>query len=331
MKPSLSNQIFGHVTQRESLARLFTKDRLPSTLLFSGPEGIGKQLVAKELARTLLCKNPVIYGGCGNCSSCSLIESSNHPDFFTVASSDKEIWGTEGIKSLLHSLSLTSFAGTGRVIIFDDAEDLHTASANALLKSLEEPRPRTWFIIVTSNASKLPSTIRSRSQSWFFNALSEEDTDKAVTQLNLKFNDGEFTKADLRILASGSPGSTSRFLKYGELWLVIKKLLHDVYDGDVHEAAKGAPKLSKDKEALPLVLVFMRAVARDAMLRAGDSLKNDQRWATCVMNSVSAERLIFERNLSAQTTLLTLLMNLAPNRHSNKAPRGNLLDEIALP
>ncbi len=314
--PLPAHPAIGHKTVRDSLVRLVKKDRLPSTILFAGISGIGKRQIALGLAKTILCEEPSTkktYGGCGQCPTCKVVASGNFPDLYRIECSDKETWGVDGIKDLLYSLNLTSFSGRGRVIIFNDAEFLQAASANSLLKSLEEPRSNTWFILVTSNPGKLPLTIVSRSQVWNFNPLSDEETRQVLQEggfeLSKKLSEENKLPLDeLVVLADGAPGSIGEIQAHGETWSEFRETIQAIYKGDVQFAVQFANTLSKDKENLPSALKLLRIALRIEMR----TNPNQPRWAIALSNIIAADRCIFERNLAPATVLSVALLSLTP-------------------
>src|ERR1700722_3470118 len=133
------DKIIGHEAQVESLRNVLrTNKDLPSrALLFSGPSGIGKKLVALGWAQGLLCKEEV--KPCGKCSSCLRIENGNHPAILRVALTEGATIKIEQIRDVQNFVSLQSFEGRGKVILIDDAQLMTPQASNSLLKTLEEP------------------------------------------------------------------------------------------------------------------------------------------------------------------------------------------------
>lgn len=158
---------FRHATQQ---------GRLGSSFLFAGPEGVGKRTFALRLAQSLLCqsRSEEVLEACGSCPSCVQVAAGTHPDLEILSRppdkafiplelliGDKEHRMQEG---LCHNLSLRPFMGGRKIAIIDDADYLNPEGANCLLKTLEEPPPRSVLILIgTSPARQLP-TIRSRCQ-----------------------------------------------------------------------------------------------------------------------------------------------------------------------
>jgi DNA polymerase III subunit delta' len=152
--------------------------RLPHALLLRGRGGIGKTLFARAFAQRLLCEERLEAQdvACGRCAACNWFVQGNHPDFRQIepeALSGAEVEGErkpskqiriEQIRELQDFLGVGSHRGGLRVVVIRPAEAMNTATANALLKSLEEPPPETLFLLVASNPARLLPTIRSRCQ-----------------------------------------------------------------------------------------------------------------------------------------------------------------------
>ncbi len=147
--------------------------RLPHALLLHGPAGIGKRELALELARWLLCQTPSAAGACGECPSCQWFEQGGHPDFRLIepaAESEPAEEGKKGgrrisveqVREVVEFLTLTSHQGGWRAVVLQPAESLGMAAANALLKTLEEPPPKTIFLLVSHQPRRLLPTILSR-------------------------------------------------------------------------------------------------------------------------------------------------------------------------
>ena len=140
--------------------------RLSHALLFAGPAGTGKSLLARQLAHSLLCSRPDESGlACGKCRECRLLEAGTHPDFHLVAPEEESRnIRIDAIRRLQEESALVVGEGRSRVFLLDPAETMGTAAANALLKTLEEPSPGVYLLLVTSRPEQLPITIRSRCQ-----------------------------------------------------------------------------------------------------------------------------------------------------------------------
>lgn len=169
------NEVFGVLAGRTA--------QLPHALLLQGRAGIGKTVFARTFAAWLLCEGArTEAGACGACEACRWFEQGNHPDFRQV---EPEFLGTasgaeegaerskdpskqikiEQVRDLQRFLAVGTHRAGRRIALVRPAEAMNVATANALLKSLEEPPPNTLFLLVSSQPARLLPTVRSRCQS----------------------------------------------------------------------------------------------------------------------------------------------------------------------
>jgi hypothetical protein len=234
------------------LQRSLAAGRLASTWIFAGPLGVGKYTLAMELARTVMCDSPVKEkkGGripqlgadfvltlpCGICESCRAMASGGHPDLHIITRQliryhDKtgkskgttlsidvirgEITGdqAEGKEA---KIAKRAFRGRGKFFIIDEADLMEGQAQNALLKTLEEPPPETYLVLVTTSPGELLSTIRSRAQLVEFGELPDAVMVPALAEAGL-------APADAALLGRLARGSLGRALKWIEDMRVIEK------------------------------------------------------------------------------------------------------------
>lgn len=168
--------ILGHQEIIKKLVESFENGKPGQTYLFVGPAGIGKKLTAMGLAQALLC--PKSPRGCGICPSCFRATQGNHEGLKVLIPNGPNI-KLEQAKEVLEFLSLKSLSGN-RVIIIDQAQLLNAQSANALLKTLEEPPEGTFFFLIAPSVAGIMATIRSRSRVVQFKPLKMEELGKRV-------------------------------------------------------------------------------------------------------------------------------------------------------
>lgn len=179
----MARAIRGHAAALDLLERARALDRVAHAYAFVGPSGIGKKLTALAFAQALLCSAPVSgerrLEGCGSCSACRRVEGGTHPDCHLVAPDGQTI-KIEKIRELERLAALRPYEGPRKIFIVDEAERMPLVTANALLKTLEEPPDRTVLILIVSQAKALPPTVLSRCQLIRFAPLEEAE---AVTVL----------------------------------------------------------------------------------------------------------------------------------------------------
>lgn len=174
----------GHFDQIEMFRRTVERGRLTQAYLLVGPEGIGKQLFARRLAECLLCQNRPRnqLEACGECPGCRPFLAGAHPDYLFV---DREpgkreltvgkIVGDDDQQGLCHDLALRPLPGSRKVAVVNDADTMNDVTANALLKTLEEPPDGAVLFLIASNLDSVLPTIRSRCQLVRFSPLSTDD------------------------------------------------------------------------------------------------------------------------------------------------------------
>jgi DNA polymerase-3 subunit delta' len=169
--------------QNETWQRLQgLRARLPHSLLLKGAEGIGKLDLALSFAQSVLCEAPLPIGfACHSCSSCHWFAQESNPDFRLIQpdalagvedaaekegakKASREI-SVDQIRGLANFVNLSAHSGGYRVVVIHPAEAMNSNSANALLKTLEEPTDKLLFILVSNKPQQLLPTILSRSLS----------------------------------------------------------------------------------------------------------------------------------------------------------------------
>jgi DNA polymerase-3 subunit delta' len=179
--------------------------RFPHGLIFTGPEGVGKRTCALMIAKALNCTQGGADEFCDECTQCRKIDAGTHPDVLTVGLEDEasEIKIAQ-IRALLQTLELRPLEGKNKVFLIDPADAMNPASANSLLKGLEEPPTNSFFILLSPNPQSLLITVRSRSQTYPFIPLTlEEMRTFSDDELSLRWSRGSIGRLktlDLEVL-----------------------------------------------------------------------------------------------------------------------------------
>jgi DNA polymerase-3 subunit delta' len=151
-------------SQTASLGAAHEQGRMPHALLIHEAPGTGGEWLATWAAALVLCERREA-APCGQCAACRRVAAQAHPDVSWLRpQEDSRQIRIEQVRELSADLALTSHGGGYKVGIISPADALNRFAANALLKTLEEPPPRTLLILVASEPSRLPPTVLSRCQ-----------------------------------------------------------------------------------------------------------------------------------------------------------------------
>lgn len=165
MTADLTNRYPWLRTAWERLSSYLRLGRLPQGLLIAGTAGLGKSLLADTFARSLLCSAVDNHVACGACPACVLVDAGNSPDYLRLEPEEGgKVITVDQVRRLIERLSLKPQYAHSRVVLIRPAHAMNQAAANSLLKTLEEPDPRTLMILISEHPAQLPATIRSRCQ-----------------------------------------------------------------------------------------------------------------------------------------------------------------------
>ncbi len=153
--------IKGHKFQKEYLQKAVSSGKIAHAYLLVGKEGIGKKLCALELAKLLNCSSSDQNGSCDKCRSCTLIERGTHPDFLKIAP-EGETLKIDQIREFNKWIHYKPLEGKYRVGVIEDIAFMTEEAANCILKTLEEPPPKSVIILTSPGIRDLPHTLVSR-------------------------------------------------------------------------------------------------------------------------------------------------------------------------
>ncbi len=154
----LENQ--GNEGAERFLKNELAKNKESGTYLFYGRKGVNIERYAVEFAMALNCQEAE-NDFCGKCKSCIEIEKGIYPDIEMVVAEKGSI-GVDRIREVIYKAGTSSYSGNKKIIIINEITKLRKEASNALLKTIEEPQPGTFFIMTTHSMNILP-TIKSRS------------------------------------------------------------------------------------------------------------------------------------------------------------------------
>ena len=262
-------EIAGHAHLKGLIARAAQRGSLPASLIFAGPAGVGKAMVALALAQFVNCLSPQGDDACGECASCRRIVRGVHADVLRIEPGDTGSIKIDQVREAIERAAYRPFEGRRRVVIIDQAEQMGDNAQDAILKTLEEPPNASTFVLVTDTPDTLFPTIRSRCQRLRFGRLSPAD----VADVLIRHHG--YGEADAHAAASLSDGSVGKALEEGSEDFVEARgaalqLLETVADnpppGRRITGAMGLPGATKgkaDREALGQALRALSSILRD--------------------------------------------------------------------
>jgi DNA polymerase III subunit gamma/tau len=168
-RPQIFDEVIGQRLITETLKNAIQQERVAHGYIFSGARGVGKTTTARILAKALNCAQGPTTTPCGQCDSCREIAASNSVDVLEIDAASNR--GIDEIRELRETVRYLPARDRYKVFIIDEVHMLTTEAFNALLKTLEEPPPRSLFILATTEPHKLPATIQSRCQHFAFRLL----------------------------------------------------------------------------------------------------------------------------------------------------------------
>lgn len=297
-------------------------------LLFYGKKGCAKKEFAERFVAWVLCLNKQAQQACGECSSCQWLKSDTHPNYvhITTDEDNKKQNAKIKIEKIRDLLPFVQQTGEGwRVVVIEPAEALNTASANALLKTLEEPGEKVVLILLADHYLKLPATIRSRLQHFALDRLTIQDARTFVQQQIPEISNEQISL--LLSLANDMPLTAIEIEK--SEWLQKRALF--LNDWFKLVAEKNMPlnysnKWSKELNFSEFITMFEYLLGDLVSLKLHQSLKNnDLDFKTLaefyslealftIYSDLQQKKLMIEQNVQTQLVLDDLfiqLMNVA--------------------
>jgi DNA polymerase III subunit delta' len=264
--------------------------------LFTGPPGSGRSLAARAFAAALLCERQ----GCGQCPSCHQVAAGTHADVLFVRP-DGLSYGVRQTRDLVLKAAAAPVYGRWRIVVFEDADRATEQAANALLKAIEEPSPRTVWLMCAPYADDLPTTIRSRCR---LVTLGTPRTSAVADVLVREGVTAERARA-AALAAQGHIGRARRLAKDEEAARRREEVLRVPGQlGSIGDALRAAAGLVKAAEAeAAAVTEELDEPERQALRRAFGEGSTGKGVATALRGGAGALRELEDRQKSRATRL----------------------------
>jgi len=258
--------IIGNEKNKELLKNIINSGSASHSYIFSGAEGIGKYLFAKEFAKGMLCldeKNKP----CGRCKSCLQMEGSNNPDFFQINSDGSSI-KIEQIRGMNKNILEKPIVSKRKVYIINNSEQMTKEAQNSLLKTLEEPPEYAVIILISSNDNMFLNTIKSRCVKISFNKLTDDEIKKILPNVS----------DSLLKMADGSVGRAIGMQGKEDTYELLSNTFSRLENTNMIDMLKCKDSIFKDKEDAYTTLEYINQIFFDLL----NKNINDGRYIKCI-------------------------------------------------
>ena len=262
--------IIGNEKIKESLKKYIIEDKISHSYLFLGVEGIGKQLIAKEFAKSILSKKKENNTYCNKCSSCIQFNSSNHADFKIIEPEGSSI-KIEQIRQMQEKVQEKPIISKNKIYIINNADLLTIEAQNCLLKTLEEPPIHTIIMLIGSNENAFLSTIKSRCMIIHFQKINDEEIKEFLK------NEYEITNISSNMIKTFQ-GSIKRAIEQKdnkEQYEKIEKIIKSLKTKDTVQILKNSRILYQSKESIFQMLDDMNVILINLA-------KEESNYANCI-------------------------------------------------
>ncbi len=203
-RPQLFSDVVGQEHVKTTLLNAIKTDKVAHAYLFCGPRGCGKTTVARLLAKAVNCEKTDSPEPCNKCSSCVEIMENRSMDIIEIDAASHR--GIDEVRELREGVRFGPTKGKYKVFILDEAHQLTSGAANALLKMLEEAPAHAIFILATTEAQKMITTIISRCQRFDFHKITVSKMIKRLSGI-AKSEKIKIEEDVLKMIASVSEGA----------------------------------------------------------------------------------------------------------------------------
>lgn len=245
--------IIGNEQIQEELMKAVQNDTISHSYMFIGNEGIGKQQIAKQFAKMILCTEN--DKDSNKCKSCIEFDSNNNPDFIYIEPDGNNI-KIEQIRQMQSKVIEKPIISNKKVYIINDAQNMTVEAQNCLLKTLEEPPEYITIILIASNENNLLSTIKSRCTIIHFDKIENKELKEYATNVIGISNVNE----NIINIFQGSIGKAIRLKDKLDIYENIENIIKNMDNKNIIDILNGSEILYKSKDEIEEILEYINVI-----------------------------------------------------------------------
>lgn len=292
--------IIGNDKIKNELVNSIKTNKYSHSYLFLGTSGIGKKMIARQIAKTILCEshNPE----CDKCKSCIEFNSGNHPDYQEIIPDGNSIKINQ-IREFQNKILEQPIVSEKKVYIIDDADLATKEAQNSLLKTLEEPPEFVNLILIAENETELLNTIKSRCTIIKFKNIDDYEIEKYLKE---KYNEIEISKSIIEA-SNGSIGKAEILKDKQELYNTINSIIEKMERIDLIDLLKEAEIIYKSQEDKEDILEYMNIIFYK-------KIKENTKYINCI-NIIEQTKKRLKANSNYNMSIDNMIMSIWEEIH----------------
>lgn len=256
-RPLTFSQLIGQEVMVRVITNSIQLNRVANAFLLTGPHGTGKTSTARIIAKSLNCNKEMPIKPCAKCSNCQDIAKSIHMDVTEMDAASNT--GVDDIRSILEDSRYLPVQASYKIYIIDEVHMLSINAFNALLKTLEEPKPHVKFILATTEFNKVPATIVSRCQRFHLNRVAVDQLTQYLQQIAQR-ESINITQEAATLIANAANGSARDALS-----ILDQAIGYNPQDISVQDV-RSILGLSNEQQILELVQCAINSKAKSLIM-----------------------------------------------------------------
>ncbi|MFH1284790.1 MAG: DNA polymerase III subunit [Candidatus Peregrinibacteria bacterium] len=299
--------IIGHEKQLEQIERDIASGNLAHAYLLAGPNSVGKHTVARKMAGILQCENDF----CHKCKTCIQVQQGAHVD--TVCLKGKDSVKIEDIRKIIDRASMTG-QSRYKIFLIQSIERMTKEAANSFLKILEEPTPRTIFLLTTNNLREILPTVISRTRVIKFRTVSAAYLENKLHELYPESEEAVIRQVSL--MALGKTGKAIHLMENPDSLADYLRIYHDVQNfldhRNIVDRFSYVESFTEEGLKIETFLNILTHVLRSKLLESGGADKGggEKEKYLNVLLKIEEAGMLLKKNINTRLVLENLMISL---------------------